>query len=172
MNEAGVNNGYDIAELMKQYGNDVLRTAYAYVKDKDAAEDLFQEVFIKAYYNLDKFRGDSSIKTWLIRITINVAKDYLKSAYQRRVVPMDESTEEIPVTQDDFERIENEDRDAQIKRAVMTLPEGYREVVLCVYYQEMSVAETAKALGVAEGTVKSRLSRARDQLKTMLEGRL
>lgn len=172
MSENTTASGYDIASLMKEYGNDVLRTAYAYVKDKDAAEDLFQEVFIKAYYNLDKFRGESSIKTWLIRITINVAKDHLKSAYQRRVVPMTEGMEETLEAEDAYEAVDNADRDAQVKRAVMTLPESYREVVMCIYYREMSVAETAALLGVAEGTIKSRLFRAREQLKTMLEGRL
>ena len=76
---------YDIEALMREYGNDVLRTAYSYVNDRAAAEDCFQEVFIKAYKNLSGFRGESSVKTWLIRITINVCKDYLKSAYQRHL---------------------------------------------------------------------------------------
>lgn len=171
---AEINNsgGYDIAELMRTYGNDVLRTAYSYVRDRDSAEDLFQEVFIKAYYNMDKFRGDSSIKTWLIRITINVCKDYLKSAYQQKVVPMMEFEEDAIVSEDDYEEVENADRNAQIRAAVETLPEGYREVVMSVYFNEMSVAQTATALGIAEGTVKSRLSRARDVLKKKLEGRI
>lgn len=163
---------YDIETLMREYGNDVLRTAYSYVNDRDAAQDLFQETFIKAYYNLDKFRGDSSIKTWLIRITINVCKDYLKSAYQKHVVPMMEFEEDAIVSDSDFEEVENADRNAQIRQAVAELPEEYREAVLCVYFQEMSVSEAAEALGVPEGTVKSRLSRAREKLKKVLEGRL
>ena len=85
MNEERNRNDYSIEQLMREHGNAVLRTAYAYVNDRDAAEDLFQEVFIKAYYNMDKFRGDCSIKSWLIRITINVCKDYLKSAYQHKL---------------------------------------------------------------------------------------
>lgn len=164
--------GYDIEQLMRQYGNDVLRTAYAYVKDRDTAEDLFQETFIKAYRNLDKFREESSIKTWLIRITINVCKDYLKSAYQQKVVPMMDFQEDAIVSEDDYEEVENADRNAQIRAAVDNLPEGYRDVVLCVYFNEMSVAETASQLNIAEGTVKSRLSRARDILKNKLEGRI
>ena len=164
--------GYNIETLMREYGNDVLRTAYSYVKDKYTAEDIFQEVFIKAYRNLDSFREESGIKTWLIRITINTCKDYLKSAYNRKVVPMMEFKEESLTSEDDFEEVENRDRDRFIKETVMTLPEGYREVLLCVYYHEMSVAETANSLGIAEGTVKSRLSRARDIMKSKLEGRL
>ena len=172
MAEKNNSGGYDIAALMREYGNDVLRTAYSYVKDRDSAEDLFQEVFIKAYYNMDKFRGDCSIKTWLIRITINVCKDHLKSAYQQKVVPMMEFAEDAIVSENDYEEVENADRNAQIRAAVETLPEGYREVVMSVYFNEMSVAETAAALGIAEGTVKSRLSRAREVLKNKLEGRI
>ncbi len=163
---------YNIESMMRTYGNDVLRTAYSFVKDRDMAEDLFQEVFIKAYYNLDKFRGDSSIKTWLIRITINVCKDYLKSAYNQRVVPMMDFEEDAIVSEGDYEEVENADRNEQIRKAVETLPDGYREVVISVYFNEMSVAETAQALEIAEGTVKSRLSRARDMLKKKLEGRI
>lgn len=163
---------YDIETLMRKYGNDVLRTAYSYVKDKYAAEDIFQESFIKAYKAMDSFRDESSIKTWLIRITINAAKDYLKSAYNQKVVPMMEFKEDAIVSEGDFEEVENKDRDEQVRKTVMSLPDGYREVILCVYYHDMSVADTAESLGIAEGTVKSRLSRARDMLKNKLEGRL
>ena len=166
------NTGYDIETLIREYGNDVLRTAYSFVRDREAAKDLFQETFIKANYNLDKFRGDSSIKTWLIRIAVNVCKDYLKSAYQKNVVPMTQVEEDSLRVEDDHEQIENADRDEQIRRAVNSLPENYREVVLCVYFREMSVADTSAALGVPEGTVKSRLARAREVLKSKLEGRL
>lgn len=163
---------YDIETLMRKHGNEVLRTAYSYVKDKFTAEDIFQEVFIKVYKNLENFRDESDIKTWIIRITINTAKDYLKSAYSRKVVPMMEFKEDQLVSDNDFEEIENRDRDEQVKKTVMSLPEQYREVLLCVYYHDMSVADTAKSLGIAEGTVKSRLSRARDMIKNKLEGRL
>ena len=166
------NTVYDIETLIREYGNDVLRTAYSFVRDREAAKDLFQETFIKANYNLDKFRGDSSIKTWLIRITVNVCKDYLKSAYQKNVVPMTQVEEDSLRVEDDHEQIENADRDEQIRRAVNSLPENYREVVLCVYFREMSVADASAALGVPEGTVKSRLARAREVLKSKLEGRL
>ncbi len=163
---------YDIETLIREYGNDVLKTAYSFVRDREAAKDLFQETFIKANYNLDKFRGDSSIKTWLIRITVNVCKDYLKSAYQKKVVPMTQVEEDSLRVEDDYEQIETADRDEQIRKAVNSLPENYREVVLCVYFREMSVADTSASLGVPEGTVKSRLARAREVLKSKLEGRL
>lgn len=172
MNDTPEKGGYNIETLMRQYGNDVLRTCGLYVSDRSSQEDLFQETFIKAYYNLNRFKGESSIKTWLIKIAINVCKDYLKSAYQQKVVPMMDFAEDAIVSEDDYEEVENADRNGQIKKAVMSLPEAYRDVVICVYYREMSVTEASEALGVPPGTVKSRLSRARETLKSKLEGRL
>ena len=163
---------YDIETLMRDYGKDVLRTAYSYVKDKHTAEDIFQDVFIKVYKNLESFRDESGIKTWIVRITINTAKDYLKSAYSQKVVPMMDFKEDMITSEDDFEEIENRDRDEMIRKIVMGLPEQYKEVLLCIYYHDMSVTDTAKSLGIAEGTVKSRLFRAREIMKNKLEGRL
>ena len=163
---------YDIETLMRQYGNDVLRTAYMYVKDIHSAEDIFQDVFIKVNQKLSTFEGNSSIKTWIIRITINTCKDYLKSAWNRRVVPMMEYQEDAIVSESDYEEVEKQDTKELIMQSVLSLPEKYKDVVLCVYFQDMSIAETASALQIAEGTAKSRLSRARQKLKSLLEGRV
>lgn len=163
---------YDIETLIRQYGNDVLRTAYMYVKDIHSAEDIFQDVFIKVNQKLSTFEGNSSIKTWIIRITINTCKDYLKSAWNRRVVPMMDYQEDAIISETDYDEVESQDTKELIKKSVLSLPEKYKEVVLCVYFQEMSIAEAAKTLQIAEGTAKSRLSRAREKLKSILEGRI
>ena len=163
---------HDIEALIREYGNDVLRTAYMYVKDIHVAEDIFQEVFIKVYKNLSTFVGNSSIKTWIIRITINTCKDYLKSAYNRRVVPMMEYHEETISSESDYNEVEKRDTNHLIKEAVLSLPAKYRDVVMCVYFNDMSIAEAAKVLDIAEGTAKSRLARARQKLKDVLEGRV
>ena len=143
-----------------------------YVKDSHTAEDIFQDVFIKVNQKLSTFEGNSSIKTWIIRIAINTCKDYLKSAWNRRVIPMMEYQEDQIVSDTDFDSVEKQDTDDIIKKAVLSLPAKYKDVVLCVYYNEMTIAETAAVLKVAEGTVKSRLSRARQKLKSVLEGRI
>lgn len=163
---------YDLETLMREYGNDVLRTAYLYVKDTHIAEDIFQEVFIKVNKNLHTFRELSSIKTWIMRIAINTSKDYLKSAYHSRVVPMMEFLEDAITSENDFDGVEREETITTVKEAVMELPEHYKEVVICVYMNEMSLEETADSLGVPVGTVKSRLARAKDKLKEKLERRL
>ena len=159
----------NLESMMRTYGNDVLRTAYMYVKDIHTAEDIFQEVFIKADRSKESFRGESSVKTWLIRITVNACKDYLKSAYNRRVTPLQEFQENALMSENDFDGIERKETQQEVRNAVMSLPEAHRDVVLCVYFQGMTVPEAAKALGLAEGTVKSRLSRAKDKLKQLLE---
>lgn len=163
---------YDIEALIRQYGNDVLRTAYMYVKDVHTAEDIFQDVFIKVNQKLSTFEGNASIKTWIIRITINTCKDYLKSAWNRRVVPMMDYREDSIVSESDYDEVEKQDTKDLIMKEVLSLPSKYKDIVLCVYYQQMSLTEAASALGLAEGTVKSRLSRARKRLKSALEGRI
>jgi len=163
---------YDIETLIRQYGNDVLRTAYMYVKDIHTAEDIFQDVFIKVNQKLSTFEGNSSIKTWLIRITINTCKDYLKSAWNRRVVPMMEYQEDAIISETDYEDIEKQDTKDLVKETVLSLPEKYRDLVICIYFQDMTIPEAAKVLNIAEGTAKSRLSRARQRLKSSLEGRI
>ena len=143
-----------------------------YVKDIHTAEDIFQEVFIKVNQKLSTFEGNSSIKTWIIRITINTCKDYLKSAYNRRVVPMMEYQEDSIVGESEYNEVEIQDINHLVKETVLSLPAKYREVVICVYFHEMTIAEAAQALNIAEGTAKSRLSRARQKLKELLEGRV
>ena len=153
----------DLEGLMRTYGNDVLRTAYLYVKDIHLAEDIFQEVFLKVNNRYDSFRGECSVKTWLLQITINTCKDYLKSAWNQKVETTDEFKTQ-QVVEEGYEKIE--------KQAVMELPDKYKEVVLCVYYQELSIEEAADTLQIATGTVKSRLNRARQKLKSSLERRV
>jgi RNA polymerase sigma-70 factor (ECF subfamily) len=128
-----------------------------YVKEIHTAEDIFQDVFIKVNGKLSTFEGNSSIKTWIIRITINTCKDYLKSAWNRRVVPMMEYQEDAIISESDYDEVEKQDTNNQVKEAVLSLPEKYRDVVLCVYFQEMTIMEAAQTLNIAEGTAKSRL---------------
>ena len=159
----------DLESLMRTYGNDVLRMAYSYVKDYDTAEDMFQEVFLKVNANISEFRGECSLKTWLLRITVNTCKDYLKSAYKRHVTVFSEEEEENIPAADMGEEIERKQDNTYIRDALFLLSEKYREVLVCMYFEERSVAETAKLLRLSEGTVKSRLSRARDKFREILE---
>ncbi len=162
----------EVEKWMREYGTEILRIAYLYVGDIQIAEDIFQEVFFKAYQSFADFRGKSSVKTWLVRIAINSCKDYLKSAWKRRVAPMDEATEQSLRSPDAYEQVEQEADAEKVREAVFSLPEQYREVIVCFFYQEMSLEETAQALHIPVGTVKSRLSRAKEKLKVVLGGGL
>ena len=163
---------YTLEELMREYGNDVLRMAYLYVKDIHTAEDIFQEVFLKVNQKLDTYEGRSSVKTWLLSITMNTCKDFLKSAYQKRVVPMFDYLGEGEGAEDNFDRIEQRETARTVREAVQELPQPYRDVVICVYFREMGMEETARELGIGTGTVKSRLYRAKEKLRQGLERRL
>lgn len=163
---------YTLEALMREYGDDVLRMAFLYVKDMHTAEDMFQETFIKVNEKLASFEGRSGIKTWILSIAMNTCRDYLKSVYHRKVVPLYDFAEEQLSSEADFENIEKEEQAKTVREAVQALPEHYREVVLCVYFRQMSVEQTAGELAISSGTVKSRLSRAREQLKKLLERRL
>ena len=85
---------------------------------------------------------------------------------------MMEYQEDAIISEADYDEVENQDTNHLIKETVLSLPAKYKDVVLCVYYQEMTIAEAARTLNIAEGTAKSRLSRARQKLKGMLEGRI
>jgi RNA polymerase sigma-70 factor (ECF subfamily) len=164
----------ELERLMNSYGNDVLRTAFIYLKDRHLAEDVFQEVFIKVYKNFHKFNGKSSEKTWILAITINTCRDVLRSSWIKKVLRFQDpeygmfSTKESSINIDDkvIKNIEHED----LIKKVMDLPKKYKEVILLYYYQELSTREISHALKVPEGTVRSRLYRARDLLKYSIGG--
>lgn len=163
---------YDIESLVRKYGNDVLRTAYMYVKDSHLAEDIFQDVFIKVNQKLSTFQGNSSIKTWIISITINTSKDYLKSAWKQKVIPITEYHENTIAGENDYTAVEQQDENKLIRQTVMKLPDKYKDIVLCVYFHDMTISEAASLLQIAEGTAKSRLYRAKEKMKLCLEGRI
>lgn len=167
----------DLEGLMRTYGNMVLRVAYMYVKNKENAEDIFQEVFLSAYKAEANFRGESDYSTWLYRITVNKCKDFLKSAYNNRVVTADEEEDyyendgAIFGSEESAEAVFMEKLEGEkLLDAVMRLPDKYKEVILAVYYKELELKEASKLLGIPEGTIKSRLFRARETLKSLLKG--
>lgn len=162
-----------IDELMTLYTKRVYLLAYSFVKDQGLAEDISQEVFLKCYKSLDKFRGEASIKSWIYRITVNLSKDYLgKRGFQLLKFPIEffdglkksESTEEIYLK--DYQ---NE----QLLQNVLSLPLKYREVIILHYFHDLKIEEISKMLAINANTVKTRLARGRRKLKetiSMLKG--
>ncbi|QOR68094.1 sigma-70 family RNA polymerase sigma factor [Cytobacillus suaedae] len=156
--------------LMEEYGDMVMRLAYTYVKQKQLAEDISQEVFISCYKNLDGFQHKSSYKTWVYRITVNKCKDAIGSWSSRNIHYKDilssiftsgtKSTEDSLI---EFE--ENE----EVFHRVLELPVNYREVIILYYYEELTIEEISVLLRIKINTVKSRLHRARAALKSSIK---
>lgn len=156
----------EFQEIMHTYGTKVLRTVYLLVKDRSLAEDLTQDVFVKVYQNLHKFRGESSLHTWIYRIAVNRCKTHLRSWSVRHLFPFGEVESESGDTVEG-QTLRQLDRE-QVTKAVMSLPPLYRQVIVLHYYQELSIPEVSEVLGIREGAVRTRLHRARQQLEPVL----
>lgn len=163
-----------IEQLMNDYGNDVLKIAYFYLKDKHLAEDAFQEVFVKVYKNYDKFKNFSSEKTWIISITINTCRDMLRVSWIKKVNFFKDTSEySLTGTLENLdEEIARKMQYEELLKEVMKLPLKYREAVILYYYEELSTMDISVALKIPEGTVRSRLFRARTILKSNIEGKI
>lgn len=159
-----------IGYLMDQYGNDVLRTSFMYLKDRQRAEDAFQEVFIKVYNKYKDFRGESSEKTWIIKITINVCKDMLRSSWLKRVITTDQIASHRDGS-DVEDRVIQKSENELVFNEVLALPPAFKDVVILYYYHRYDTAQISEILKTKEGTVRSRLHRARAVLKSKLGGR-
>ncbi|NLP52956.1 sigma-70 family RNA polymerase sigma factor [Bacillus sp. RO1] len=155
--------------LIDDYGTELKRIAFLYVKDESLAEDIIQEVFISCYHHLDSFRKESSYKTWLIRITVNKSKDALKLWSFRNLVSKAEVEPpflEVNTPESDT-LLEMEKK--ELIQEVLELPIKLREVIILFYYKDLSIAEIVDILQLNENTIKSRLFRAREKLKVTLE---
>ncbi|MGE7090321.1 sigma-70 family RNA polymerase sigma factor [Lysinibacillus sp. NPDC048646] len=159
-----------LEKMMIEYGNELIRLAFSYVKDTEIAKDMVQNTFIKCYKNLDSFRFDAQIKTWLYRITINECKDYLKSWNYKMVQVksfINETAKSIlPSTEKTV--IDNYNNE-EIKDTIFSLPKVYREVVYLYYYDSLKTEEIAKVLDIPVNTVKTRLRRAKQRLESMIK---
>lgn len=154
----------DFERLVNLYQTSLLRTCYMYLRDQQQAEDAVQETFFKAYRSLGAFRGESTEKTWLMKIAVNTCRDMRRTGWflhmDRRVTP-----EMLPEASVPFKETEE-----GLIVDVMNLPFRLREVILLYYYQNMDTSEIAQTLGIARSSVSGRLQRAREKLRELLEG--
>lgn len=153
----------ELERLMTQHGDALFRMCFLHLRDEALAEDAVQETFLKAYRRLDSFRGECRELTWLTGIAINVCRDFLRTAWLRRV----DRSVDISLLPECAQA--DEYRDPTVLTEVMHLPARLREVILLRYYQEMSLKETADALKLGISTVKQRQKRANDILRERLK---
>ncbi len=176
--QAGDKRAFDL--LVLKYQRKVERLVARYVRDSGEVDDIVQEAFIKAYRALPSFRGESAFYTWIYRIAINCAKNYLASP-GRRIVPMSELDTEDDEETESFERntglhdVATPDAEyatrqiaETVNRAMAALPEDLRTAVTLREIEGLSYEEIAEAMDCPIGTVRSRIFRAREAIAAEL----
>lgn len=150
----------EASRLVERYSTAVYRLAYARTGSKEDAEDITQETFLRLVRAAPAFRDGEHCKAWLLRVAANCAGDLHRAPWHRRRVPLEEAGQ-MPAPEPPEEH--------GMEACLLALPEDYRVVVHLYYYEELSTAEIAKVLSKREGTVRTRLSRARGMLRELLD---
>src|SRR5438445_428156 len=165
------------SELVKRYDRNIFRIAQHITHNEEDAQDVVQDAFLKAYQNLEQFQGNSKFYTWLVRIAVNEALMKLRKRRSDRTVPLDEPidtgedemTREIAVWEENPEETySREELAAILDIAIQSLKPAYRTVFILRDIEDLSIEETAEALNLSISAVKSRLLRARLQLREKL----
>lgn len=151
------------ARLYDQYATDVLRVCYFYLSDREKAEDVCQDVFVRLMTTHPVLQPGRE-KSWLLKVALNRCRDLWRGAWLKRVILGGPTFELIPAP-DEFSR--RDDQQAMMA-AINQLPATFKEVILLHYYQGMNIAEIAQMLELPEGTISSRLSRGRKKLESIL----
>ena len=164
-------------KLVKQYDRQIFRTALHITQNREDAEDITQDVFFKAFQKLEQFQGNSKFSTWLVRIAVNESLMRLRRRKTSRTVSMDQDveTEEGAIPRDFAEWRPNPEQIYSqselgdiLRKTIAGLPPGFRTVFTLRDIENLSTEETADALGLSVPAVKSRLLRARLQLRERL----
>ncbi|MDR6721299.1 RNA polymerase sigma factor [Paenibacillus sp. 2003] len=176
---------YTLSSIMDDYGNDVWNYAYFLTKSAEQADELSQEVFIRAYSGIAQYRGDCSLKTWLLTITRNTTFTYRKSRFFRsslwgETLPIETEREgsshrvmiaEQPAHPSAEMEVMRKEHIHEIWDIVLALPKKFREILLLNLKYELTTSEIAEMLKISSGTVKSRLSRGKDKVRKHWEER-
>lgn len=149
--------------LVEAYADLILRLSYTYLKSTHDAQDICQDVLLKLLTTQKRFESSEHERAWVIRVTINACKNHLASAPRTRIVALDEA--QAMASPDALD-----DGESDVLAAVNQLPADQREAVFLHYYEGYRIAEIAALTGKSEAAVAKSLSRARDKLRTILEG--
>lgn len=154
--------------LVEQYRDNVYRLAYRMCGNAYDADEAAQEAFVAAWRALPNFRGDAKFSTWLYRLTTNAAIDVMRREKRHQTVGDGEMMEVADDADSPQETVERTEQQEAVQKALATLSEEYREVLLLRYMEELDYAEIAEVLQLPSGTVKSRINRAKAALKAAL----
>lgn len=142
----------------------IYRVAFSQVKNHADAEDITQEVFLKIIRHDMRYQSMEHERAWIVRVTINLCRDLLKSKWHKTSVSMEEVSEAQRGSCENFTEIQDD-----MMWAVLQLPEKYRNCLYLFYYEDYSIKEIAQSLEMPENTVKTNLKRGRQALKEFLE---
>ncbi len=148
----------EFCEQYAKYKNTVYSVIFNYVQNAEDTADLLQEVFIKLYSTDTQFTGDEHRKAWLIRVSVNMCKNHLRTIKNRKNVVLEE---DIPYF--------DQTADNELLKVVLTLPEKYRIPIHLFYYEDYSIKDIATVLDLPESTVKIHLKRGREKLSKILK---
>jgi RNA polymerase sigma-70 factor (ECF subfamily) len=154
------------AGIVARWQRRIVNLAWRYCHDRSQAEDLAQEAFLKAFRSLHTFRGDAQFSTWLTAVAINVCRTWIRDR-KPAAMSLDRVVADLRVAAR-ADALDAARRDQIVRRLVTTLPARYREPMVLFYLNERDLAETARTLGLPDGTVKARLHRGRAFLKRRL----
>lgn len=168
--------------LVDRYSSEIYTVLYRITNDPEEAADLTQETFLSALKGIKNFRGDSELKTWLYRIAVNHSRNrfrwWKRRRFEKTVSFDDPSSNGIGTIGDTIaddshsaeDHVLNIERETALKQALASLPSAYREAVILCDIEGLSYDEIARILGANIGTVKSRISRGREELRKTLSG--
>lgn len=158
-------------ELVRRHQDKVYGLAARFVGKSAEAEDIVQEVFLRAYRGLDRFKGEAKLSTWLYRVAYNLCIDWQRSHRRRRrgAASLDQAGEVADDRVDVVRDLVDKEERARVRKAVDALDERYRSVVVLLYYQKHSYEEIAAMMDVPLKTVETRLYRARKLIRRRLE---
>jgi RNA polymerase sigma-70 factor, ECF subfamily len=151
--------------LVRRWQGPLVNLAYRFCRDRSRAEDMAQEAFLRAFRALSAWRKDAVFSTWLFALAVNVYRSELRRV--PALVALD-AVAGRGLAAAQGQALEAEDRERAIRRAVQALPVKYREAVTLFYFHDMDISAAAQSLGLPAGTLKTRLSRARDLLRRRL----
>jgi RNA polymerase sigma factor (sigma-70 family) len=152
--------------IVRRWQGPLVNLAYRFCRDRGRAEEMAQEAFLRAYRGLGQWRMDAAFSTWLFALATHLYCSELRRIPARTLSLDDVAEPTGPRASDDA--LEAEERDSAVRRAVSKLPPKYREALTLFYFHDMDVSTAARSLGLAEGTLKARLSRGRELMRGKL----
>ncbi len=161
-----------LREVVAAFGERLTAVVSGLLRDRGAVEDIVQETFAKAWFRIGAFEGGSSLYTWLYRVAVNGAKDHMKSRARRPATSFDELPSRAGLAETRTARLEGVERRELrelVRDAIARLPRKFREILVLREIEGMSYGEIAETLALSLGTVESRLFRARQRLRELLD---